>query len=122
MVSIIREKMKRISMSLSALICLTMSLSAVLPVSADTIRYLRGDANGDGVVNINDVTYIQRYLVDLETDPQGTIWRNGDVDGNGLDINDATKIQGYLAEFDDPYSVGKTVIFDEYELPLIPNN
>ena len=114
--------MKRISMSLSVLICLIMSLSAVLPVSADTIRYLRGDANGDGVVNINDVTYIQRYLVDLETDPQGTIWRNGDVDGNGLDINDATKIQGYLAEFDDPYSVGKTVIFDEYELPLIPNN
>ena len=114
--------MKRISMSLSVMICLILSLSAVLPVSADTIRYMRGDANGDGVVNINDVTFIQRYLVDLETDPQGTIWRNGDVDGNGLDINDATKIQGYLAEFDDPYSIGKTVIFDEYELPLIPNN
>ena len=114
--------MKRISMSLSALICLIMSLSAVLPVSADTIRYMRGDANGDGVVNINDVTFIQRYLVDWETDPQGTISRNGDVDGNGLDINDATKKQGYLAEFDDPYSIGKTVIFDEYELPLIPNN
>lgn len=109
-------------MSLSALICLIMSLSAVLPVSADTIRYMRGDANGDGVVNINDVTFIQRYLVDLETDPEGIIGRNGDVDGNGLDINDATKIQGYLAEFDDPYSIGKTVIFDEYELPLIPNN
>ena len=72
--------MKRISMSLSALICLIMSLSAVLPVSADTIRYMRGDANGDGVVNINDVTFIQRYLVDLETDPQGTIRRNGDVE------------------------------------------
>lgn len=114
--------MKRISMSLSALICLIMSLSAVLPVSADTIRYLRGDANGDGVVNINDVTFIQRYLVDLETDPQGTIRRNGDVDGNGLDINDATKIQGYLAEFDDPYSIGRIIAFDEYELPFIPNN
>ena len=80
--------MKRISMSLSALICLIMSLSAVLPVSADTIRYMRGDANGDGVVNIND----------------------------------ATKIQGYLAEFDDPYSIGRIIAFDEYELPFIPNN
>ncbi len=91
--------MKRISMSLSALICLIISLSAVLPVSADTIRYLRGDANGDGVVNINDVTFIQRYLVDLETDPQGTIRR-----------------------FDDPYSIGRIIAFDEYELPFIPNN
>ena len=58
--------MKRISMSLSALICLVMSLSAVLPVSADTIRYMRGDANGDGVVNINDVTYIQRQCQQLK--------------------------------------------------------
>ena len=58
--------MKRISMSLSVLICLIMSLSAVLPVSADTIRYMRGDANGDGVVNINDVTYIQRQCQQLK--------------------------------------------------------
>ena len=50
------------------------------------------------------------------------MWRNGDVDGNGLDINDATKIQGYLAEFDDPYSIGRIIAFDEYELPFIPNN
>ena len=59
-----------------------------------------GDVNGDGYVNINDVTAIQRHLVELETlDENG--FAVADTNGDGeLDIADATLIQMYLAEYD----------------------
>lgn len=113
--------MKKICVSILALICMIISVSAV-SVSAAKITYMRGDADGDSFVTISDVTRIQRVLADLEKDPNGIVKRNGDVDNNGLDITDATKIQMYLAEFNDPYAIGKTITFDEYELPFIPNN
>ena len=43
-----------------------------------------------------------------------------DVTGEGLDISDATAIQMYLAEYENTYKIGETVIYDEYELPFIP--
>lgn len=64
--------------------------------------FIKGDADGDGVVNINDVTMIQRCLSDIDiSDRQGVI-RRGDTDGDlMLTINDATIIQRRLAEFTD---------------------
>ena len=59
-----------------------------------------GDVNGDGYVNINDVTAIQRHLVELETlDENGLAVADTNGDGE-LDIADATLIQMYLAEYD----------------------
>lgn len=113
--------MKKLSAVMLALICLIISASAVLSVSAAIIRYTRGDADDDGSVTIRDVTRIQRVLADLESSSNKTAKRNGDVDGNGFDITDATKIQQYLAEFGNPNNIGKTITFDEYELPFIPN-
>lgn len=43
-----------------------------------------------------------------------------DVTGEGLDISDATAIQMYLAEYENTFKIGETVIYDEYELPFIP--
>ena len=105
-------------------ICLTaVALAAVfcaaVPASAAS-TYIRGDANGDGIVNINDVTAIQRHLAELEAFKSKQI-NAADVNGEGLDISDATAIQMYLAEYDDPYKIGTTVTYDEYELPFIPN-
>ena len=92
--------------------------TAILPVNA-TESYIRGDANGDGVVSIGDVTAIQRHLAELEHLNSDRI-KAGDVTGEGLDISDATAIQMYLAEYENTYKIGETVIYDEYELPFIP--
>ena len=60
---------------------------------------LSGDANGDGKVNIYDVTQMQRRLAELAemTDTQlcaADVVRNG-----ALALNDVTELQRYLAEF-----------------------
>lgn len=64
-------------------------------VFADTKVF--GDANLDGNVDINDVTFIQLYLSGNEmlTDEQIRI---ADVDKNGtVDINDVTALQTYIS-------------------------
>lgn len=60
-----------------------------------------GDANGDGIVNIRDVTAIQRHLADWELIPEQLLVL-ADTNGNGeIDIEDATYLQMFLAEYDD---------------------
>ena len=56
-----------------------------------------GDVDGDRDIAILDATVIQKYPAKLIDDPDGTIRRFGDVDGNGLSIVDATAIQKHLA-------------------------
>ena len=104
-------------LSLAAL-CLTAVFCAPISAFAAT-TYIRGDANGDGHVDINDVTSIQRHLAELEHLNSDRI-KAGDVTGEGLDISDATAIQMYLAEYENTFKIGETVIYDEYELPFIP--
>lgn len=68
---------------------------------------LLGDANGDGSVNINDVTTIQRYLAELDT-LEGIYLHAADVNQDGtVDIADATAIQMYLAEYEMDYPIGE---------------
>ena len=58
---------------------------------------LTGDANGDGTVNINDATTVQRHAAKLTT-LTGDKLHAADVNHDGkADINDATMIQKYLA-------------------------
>lgn len=59
---------------------------------------LMGDANGDGNVDISDVTTVQRHAAELET-LTGDRFTAGDVDRNGvINVTDATLIQKYLVE------------------------
>ena len=59
----------------------------------------RGDANHDGVIDVRDVTAIQRHASEYEL-LTGDALRAADVDGNGVvDISDATLLQRYLAEY-----------------------
>ena len=68
-----------------------------------------GDANGDGSVNINDVTTIQRYLAELES-LEGIYLHAADANQDGtLDISDATTLQMYLAKYDIPYPIGEVM-------------
>ena len=75
--------------------------------------YILGDADGDGIVSIMDATRIQRVLAEFdEEDTEGARMR-GDVDGNGLDIFDATAVQRCLADMGNPYNIGENAdIFD----------
>ena len=71
--------------------------------------FLLGDANGDGSVNINDVTTIQRYLAELET-LEGIYLHAADANQDGtVDIADATAIQMYLAEYEMDYPIGEVM-------------
>ena len=69
------------------------------PVSAEDLvikaEHLRGDANGDGVVDITDVTTIQRYLAEYEVPVFDATAADADLDGE-VDIIDATLIQRVL--------------------------
>ena len=59
-----------------------------------------GDVNGDGKINIDDVTDIQKYIANMIdfTEEQVTL---ADVDKNGkVSIDDATLIQKHLAGMD----------------------
>ncbi|MBR2108506.1 MAG: type I pullulanase [Ruminococcus sp.] len=73
-------------------------------------KYLLGDSNCDGKVNVNDVTYIQQGLVNLVI-LDSTSKRNGDVDGDGkIKILDANYIQRYMVGMDIPYKIGQEII------------
>ncbi|MCD7777698.1 MAG: dockerin type I domain-containing protein [Clostridiales bacterium] len=76
-----------------------------ITVTAGTITFnveiLRGDANGNGVVDIADAALISRYLAKL-TDIDDENLENADANGNGaVDIADAALISRYLAKLAD---------------------
>ena len=124
--------MKRLGLIGLALICLLVTISMVIPVSAAG-SYLRGDADGDGEVTIADATVIQRTLANIPTPYIDK--KAADVDGDGMNITDATNIQRYLAGFENTYHIDETVTVpdpttpqpttpqptrDPYELPVVP--
>ncbi len=83
--------------------------SLIIPATGVS-KGILGDANGDGEVEIDDATFIQRILLDLIVPDDGMILR-GNVDGSdeGLDIIDATFIQRHLLGAPVPYSIGEEI-------------
>lgn len=78
-------------------------------VTPTEYRYLIGDANGSGEVDIVDVTMLQRYMAGMETGIDEETLMHGDVDSNGeIESVDVTFIQRKLAFMRVPYPV------DEY--------
>lgn len=68
-----------------------------------------GDSNGDGLVNINDVTALQRHLAELET-LEGIFLIAADCNQNdSLNIDDATLLQSYLAEYEIQAPIGEVI-------------
>ena len=81
------------------------TIGGTFTIKAITAQYypatLIGDANLDGVVNINDVTQIQRHLSEMIT-LKKTAASNADYNQDGsITIDDCTMIQRFLAEYDD---------------------
>lgn len=75
-----------------------------------SLRYLIGDCDGSGVIDVNDVTAVQSLVAELSDDPDGKCALRGGVTGNALSIEDATAIQKYLADIDTPYHIGEVGI------------
>ncbi len=74
----------------------------------DSLRYLIGDSDGSGVIDINDVTAVQKLLAELIDDDDGGVALRGGVTGQPLSITDATAIQLYLADIPTAYRIGQT--------------
>lgn len=96
-------------------------------------QYMRGDADGNGRITVDDVTTIQKYCARLLTLSEDDL-RAAEVNGDKtININDATDIQRRLAKYENIYLIG--AIFcpgqpdpivsdyepDENELPIIKN-
>ena len=113
--------MKRIARDIIiVLLCLSLSLLSLI-FSDAKIKFLRGDADGNGDVDIRDVTLIQRVLSDYDNDIYGLISMHAANPESGLNISDATMIQRYLAEFDNSNGIGEIVTketdYEKYDLP-----
>ena len=101
-------KMKRLFVSLIGMIISIVFLSAVcLPAGAQA--YLRGDADGDGSITSSDATVVQRVVAGLLSDEDGSIAERACVTGDPLSVEDATRIQMFLAHFDNRYHIGENV-------------
>lgn len=68
-----------------------------------------GDVNGDGYVNINDVTQIQRHLAEMEQ-LEGIYLHAAEANQDGtLNISDATTLQRYIAGYESPALIGEVM-------------
>ena len=74
-------------------------------------RYLLGDANNDGFVDVLDATIIQRYRVGYSINVSvDYLMKAGDVNGDGfVDVTDATLIQRHRAGYEIGYPIGQWI-------------
>ena len=81
-----------------------LGVSTQIPVKvtdSSTDKTVLGDVDGDGTVNINDATMIQKCVAELITLTPDRL-KAADTNGDGVvNINDATQIQKYIAELID---------------------
>ena len=66
--------------------------------------YVLGDTDRDYYVTISDVTAAQKTLAELPVTEFNS--EAADVDGSGLNIDNITTIQRYIAGFEEPYKIG----------------
>ena len=99
--------MKRIKKTILAFV-VGASLVSATPVAAEAAQktahpdILCGDADGNGMIQIQDATAVQRYVTEFG-DPDGVKQTNDkalmDANGDGkVDIFDVTELQRYVAE------------------------
>lgn len=89
--------MKKVLCVICALVIAALSLPAA---SAVDKAYLKGDADMNGRISINDATHIQRILSELAE--CNTFWElfTADADNNGVvNVNDVTMLQRHFAQF-----------------------
>lgn len=106
------KKRRVMSMILVGLICPSISIFTVQGAEQNS-SYIKGDVDGNGIVNVSDVTMIQKILADLETSTEERIIRAKVTGDDSFDIADATAIQMFLAEYGNPYSIGEEFQYEQ---------
>ena len=75
-------------------------------MAIDGKKVLKGDANGDGIVNVSDVTHMQLHISGSKNDDGTPIIDENDkavlealdLNGDGkLTVSDVTELQMYIA-------------------------
>ena len=69
-----------------------------------------GDVDGDGKVNIKDVTLIQKYVAKLISFTDAEFIRADVTADSKVNIKDATAIQKYIAKIETGYPIGKEML------------
>lgn len=76
----------------------------------DGVMFTLGDANDDRLINVKDVTEIQRYLAEVvHLDSVRLKAADSSQDGK-TDISDATDLQMFLAEYELTNPIGEIII------------
>ena len=76
-----------------------------------TVKYILGDSDNSGKIDMVDATSVQRKLAGILTPFADDVLLQGDANGNSeLEITDVTAIQSYLAEISIPYLIGADVV------------
>lgn len=89
--------MKKIFSIFCALLITALSATAA---SAADKAYIKGDADMNGRISINDATHIQRIISELAQCSSFWEFFTADTDNNGVvDINDVTMLQRSFAQF-----------------------
>lgn len=101
--------------SMSVLLALTLTTTAfiantVTVSAAEETKIVLGDVNNDGIINMDDVTDIQRYVAGLIDFTDNQLKAANVYDKNdAITINDVTELQRYLAGYKDVNeNIGKT--------------
>ena len=98
-------------------------LLAAAPGVGAVKGYYLGDADGDGEVSIVDATVILRKMASMNVAYLNE--KAADIDGDGLDVVDATLIQRHLVQMSVPFPIGTFIAEqqdstdDLYELPIV---
>ena len=74
--------------------------------------FICGDYNNDRTVDITDATMIQLELSESIPESDIKTAERCDLDENGLDITDASRIQRYLVELETPYPIGEKALYN----------
>jgi hypothetical protein len=80
------------------------------PTVEETVDY--GDANGDGVVDMSDITLLMQYMANYDYDTGTSTMEVGagaDANGDGtVDMSDITLLMQYMANYD--YDTGSSTV------------
>lgn len=89
--------MKKRIISFLLVMLLAMGVFWTISVFATMSVYQNGDVNGDGSINLKDVTYLRRMLAEGDVNLSDVVG-NPDVNGDGtIDLKDVTILRRYLA-------------------------
>ena len=73
------------------------NLSATCEIKVPHVDILLGDANGDGIIDVSDITMVASYI--LGHNPQGIVLQNADANGDKvIDVTAITQIAKIILE------------------------